>query len=123
MFFVMLLVPIIVVFKMGGSGARRYVSAVQVRDLGAAGPPDPVIGGGEGGEAPFAVGEDSVSIVIANAVAGCTYVFKKSPTLAGLATADVDPRTFTATSNGVLRIVIPIEAGEESSCFYRFGVQ
>ena len=82
-----------------------------------------IIGGGEGGEAPFAVGEDSVSIVIANAVAGCTYVFKKAPTLAGLAAADVDPRTFTATSNGVLRIVIPIEAGEETSCFYRFGVQ
>ncbi|MBQ3810589.1 MAG: dienelactone hydrolase family protein [Kiritimatiellae bacterium] len=113
----------VVVFKMGGSGARRYVSAVQVRDLGAAGPPAPVIGGGDGGEAPFAVGEDSVSIVIANAVAGCTYVFKKSPTLDGLAAASVDPRTFTATSNGVLRIVIPIEAGEESSCFYRFGVQ
>ena len=56
-------------------------------------------------------------------MAGCTYVFKKSPTLAGLATADVDPRTFTATSNGALRIVIPIEAGEETSCFYRFGVE
>jgi hypothetical protein len=102
---------------------NSWLNGIQVRELAGDLPPDPVIGGGEGGDTPFAVGEDSVSIAIANAVEGATYFFKKSPTLADLDAASVDPRTFTATSNGVLRIVIPIEAGEESSCFYRFGVQ
>ena len=49
--------------------------------------------------------------------------FTGAYTDAGLDAASVDPRTFTATSNGVLRIVIPIEAGEERGCFYRFGVE
>ncbi|MBO4708917.1 MAG: hypothetical protein J5727_03975 [Kiritimatiellae bacterium] len=113
-----------VVFKMGGAGGVRYVNAIQVRELPASEPVDvdaPVIGG-TGVDVPFAVSSDKVAITISNAAAGHTYGYKKSTTLAGLATATTVWLASPAQSAGVLTLEIAKDS-TEPSCFYQIVVQ
>ncbi len=127
----------VVVFKMGGSGASRYVSAVQVRDLGAAGSSepksvDPVIGcaaSSEPGEdlRPIVVGDAAVSIHITNAVQGLRYGYRKSLALADMDTESAeegypDYPDDVAWENGDLAIDVPRAPGE-TSAFYRVVVE
>ena len=110
----------VVAFKMGGSGASRYVSAVQVRDLGAAVPPEPIIGCADG-ERPIEVGEDEVRIRISNAVAGRRYGYRKSTTLAaldGAATGYPASPDDVAAQDGPHVVRIPRDPGE-TCAFYR----
>ena len=127
----------VVVFKMGGSGAARYVSAVQVRDLGAAGSSepksvDPVIGcaaSSEPGEdlRPIVVGDAAVSIHITNAVQGLRYGYRKSLALADMDTENAeegypDYPEDVAWEDGDLAIDIP-RTPDETSAFYRVVVE
>jgi beta-glucosidase len=126
----------VIAFKMGGSGARRYVSAVQVRDLGAAGPPepksiDPVIGcaasSEPGDDRPIVVGDTAVSIHITNAVQGLRYGYRKSLALADMDTESAeegypDYPEDIAWENGDLAIDVPRAPGE-TSAFYRVVVE
>ena len=126
----------VVVFKMGGTGAARYVSAVQVRDLGAAGPSEPtsiapVIGCAAGSEPsgddqPIVVGDTAVSIRIANAVQGLRYGYRKSLSLADVDTENAeegypDYPEDVAWEDGDLAIDVP-RAPEETCAFYRIVV-
>ena len=127
----------VVAFKMGGSGAARYISAVQVRDLGAAGSSepksiDPVIGcaassepGGD--DRPIVVGDTAVSIHITNAVQGLRYGYRKSLALADMDTESAeegypDYPDDVAWENGDLAIDVPRAPGE-TSAFYRVVVE
>ena len=101
-----------------------WFNGIQVRELPASEPVDvdaPVIGG-TGVDVPFAVSSDKVAITISNAAAGHTYGYKKSTTIAGLASATTVWLASPAQSAGVLTLEIAKDS-TEPSCFYQIVVE
>ena len=84
--------------------------------------PDAPVIGGDGIADPIVVESDKVTITIGNAAAGFVYGYRKSATLAGLATAEVTWLTAPASADGILAIEIEKNPADPA-CFYQILVK